>query len=484
MDTLELSKARSMTEAAVFRELKIVETPVDASSSSSQRLAPAPAGRLRAGYSTGKKTAEDSQKLGMTSNIDHRLARERRMTAARLSVVSPVFKSESDRSKGNGSDEAKYHIQAAMGQAIRSLCRDVALPEVASRVASLERGGLVGVIYDGVIGCHLVNVLKAATIDFRTVACHAERDVDSIRQNWSLCINSAAAIGVNFQRIDEKILIERRDQETMLETCWALIQHWCLSRLLLSENPRVASLYPGKTLTLIASKRPEKILAKWMHHVSNRASGDLPKQTSRSSTLIVSDLKTLATIAAAISGVNAQEMRSLAACLSAVASATPSLPFNLTEEQLLAVPALGEAWLAVVAGWSLTIDSPKSALSRTFGAVASEVALNKSIKEFTDMEVTGTREERALCAWINSLKINAHVTNLHRDVCDGLVLLHVLERISPGVVDWGKVNLNPRNYFSRTENCNHVVSCCKKLGFSAVGISGAFYRKWSSRISE
>jgi hypothetical protein len=100
------------------------------------------------------------------------------------------------------------------------------------------------------------------------------------------------------------------------------------------------------------------------------------------------------------------------------------------------------------------------------------------------MEVTGMREERALCAWINSLKINAHVTNLHRDVCDGLVLLHVLERISSGVVDWGKVNLNPRNYFSRTENCNHVVSCCKKLGFSAVGISGAFYRKWSSRISE
>ncbi len=85
----------------------------------------------------------------------------------------------------------------------------------------------------------------------------------------------------------------------------------------------------------------------------------------------------------------------------------------------------------------------------------------------------GTREARAFCLWMNSLGIEPFVNNLFEDLRDGLVLLRVMDKVSPGIVDWTKVNQKlPLNKFKKVENCNYVVVLGKQLKFSLVGIGG------------
>jgi len=86
----------------------------------------------------------------------------------------------------------------------------------------------------------------------------------------------------------------------------------------------------------------------------------------------------------------------------------------------------------------------------------------------------GTREARAFALWINSLGIEPFVHNLFEDLRDGLVLLRVFDKISPGIVDWRKVNeKHPLNKFKKVENCNYAIVLGKQLKFSLVGIAGS-----------
>jgi len=85
----------------------------------------------------------------------------------------------------------------------------------------------------------------------------------------------------------------------------------------------------------------------------------------------------------------------------------------------------------------------------------------------------GTREARAFCLWINSLGVEPFVVNLFEDLRDGLVILKVMDKVSPGIVDWTKVNQKaPLNRFKKVENCNYAVVLGKQLKFSLVGIGG------------
>jgi len=66
-----------------------------------------------------------------------------------------------------------------------------------------------------------------------------------------------------------------------------------------------------------------------------------------------------------------------------------------------------------------------------------------------DDDIEGSKEERAFRFWINSLGIeDVFINNLYEEVRDGLVILKVLDKISPGIVDWSKVEKKPKNLFA------------------------------------
>lgn len=77
--------------------------------------------------------------------------------------------------------------------------------------------------------------------------------------------------------------------------------------------------------------------------------------------------------------------------------------------------------------------------------------------------------------FINSLGVDGvYVNNLYEDIKDGLVMLKVLDRVEPNVVDWKKVEKKPKNKFMKTSNCNLAVNIGKDkpMNFSLVGIGG------------
>jgi hypothetical protein len=83
-----------------------------------------------------------------------------------------------------------------------------------------------------------------------------------------------------------------------------------------------------------------------------------------------------------------------------------------------------------------------------------------------------TREEKTFRNWMNSLGVEPFVNYLYDDLRDGVVLLQLFDKISPGIVDWKRVNRNPPNTYKKLENCNYCIELGKKLNFSLVNIQG------------
>jgi plastin-1 len=66
-----------------------------------------------------------------------------------------------------------------------------------------------------------------------------------------------------------------------------------------------------------------------------------------------------------------------------------------------------------------------------------EIEQKMAVLEVDD--VGDSREERVLRMWINSLNIdNVYVNDLFSDSDDGLTLLKLLDKMSPGSVVWKK----------------------------------------------
>lgn len=83
---------------------------------------------------------------------------------------------------------------------------------------------------------------------------------------------------------------------------------------------------------------------------------------------------------------------------------------------------------------------------------------------------TDPRLERLFKNYINSQGIKgAHVNSIYTDLCDGLVLLRVLDKVEPGCVTWKKVRKKPKNIFEVAVNCNECIIIGKKqLGFGLI----------------
>tara|TARA_B110000305_G_scaffold185432_1_gene206363 strand:- start:829 stop:1305 length:477 start_codon:yes stop_codon:yes gene_type:complete len=81
-----------------------------------------------------------------------------------------------------------------------------------------------------------------------------------------------------------------------------------------------------------------------------------------------------------------------------------------------------------------------------------------SEEELADFDFAGlelddagdTREERVFRMWINSLNIDGlYVNDLFGDLCDGLAILKVMDKVEPGIVCWKSVNMAPKNKFKK-----------------------------------
>eukprot|EP00064_Thunnus_orientalis_P014792 superscaffoldBa00002629_g14839 len=87
-----------------------------------------------------------------------------------------------------------------------------------------------------------------------------------------------------------------------------------------------------------------------------------------------------------------------------------------------------------------------------------------------------SREEKTFRNWINSLGVSPYVNHLYWDLCDGLVIMQLYEKVNVPV-NWKKVNNPPYPVLGanmkKLENCNYAVELGRDVAhFSLVGIGG------------
>ena len=101
-----------------------------------------------------------------------------------------------------------------------------------------------------------------------------------------------------------------------------------------------------------------------------------------------------------------------------------------------------------------------------------------------DDDIEGTREERQFRLWINSLEIeDVYINNLFEDVRDGQVLLKVIHRINPTVVEWNRVEKNPNNAFKVGINCKVAFDAIVALKCKTVGIGAQDIQSGNKKLT-
>ncbi|CAI0432168.1 unnamed protein product [Linum tenue] len=96
-----------------------------------------------------------------------------------------------------------------------------------------------------------------------------------------------------------------------------------------------------------------------------------------------------------------------------------------------------------------------------------------SYAEMMEDDDQTSREERCFRLWINSLGIPTHCNNVFEDVRNGWILLEVLDKVSPGSVNWKLATKPPiKMPFRKVENCNQVIQIGKDMHFSLVNVAG------------
>jgi hypothetical protein len=93
------------------------------------------------------------------------------------------------------------------------------------------------------------------------------------------------------------------------------------------------------------------------------------------------------------------------------------------------------------------------------------------------------REERGVKAWINSLGLDHYVDRVEDEMRDGVLMLQIFDKVSPGIVQWKRVNINPSTMYKKIENCNYSVEIGKDLKFSLVGIAGKDFYDGNTKMA-
>ncbi|KAK6118751.1 hypothetical protein DH2020_047498 [Rehmannia glutinosa] len=268
-------------------------------------------------------------------------------------------------------------------------------------------------------------------------------------ENHTLCLNSAKAIGCTVVNIGTQDLVEARIQ--------------LLADLNLKKTPQLVELVEdSKDVEELIGLPPEKVLLKWMNFHLKKA-GYKKQVTNFSSDLKDGEayahlLNALAPEHGTTTTLEAKDPTERANLILEQAEKLDCKRYVTPKDIVEGSPNLNLAFVAQIFQHrnGLSVDNKKLSFA----------------KMMTDDAQT-SREERCFRLWINSLGIDSYINNLFEDVRTGWVLLEVLDKISPGSVNWKLATKPPiKMPFRKVENCNQVISIGKELNFSLVNVAG------------
>lgn len=300
------------------------------------------------------------------------------------------------------------------------------------------------------------------TIDERAINTKCILNPWERNENHTLCLNSAKAIGCTVVNIGTQDLIEGRSH-LLLGLISQIIKIQLLADLNLKKTPQLLELVDdSKDVEELMGLSPEKLLLKWMNFHLQKAGYKKPV-TNFSSDLKDGEayaylLNVLAPEHCSPATLDTKEPAERAKLILDHAERMDCKRYLTPKDIVEGSPNLNLAFVAQIFHQrnGLSVDSKKI-----------------SFAEMMPDDVQVSREERAFRLWINSLGIATYVNNVFEDVRNGWVLLEVLDKVSPGSVNWKHATKPPiKMPFRKVENCNQVVRIGKQLKFSLVNVAG------------
>ncbi|KAL8511421.1 hypothetical protein ACS0TY_017997 [Phlomoides rotata] len=315
---------------------------------------------------------------------------------------------------------------------------------------------------DGVLLCKLINVAVPGTIDERAINTKKVLNPWERNENHTLCLNSAKAIGCTVVNIGTQDLVEARPH-LVVGLISQLIKIQLLADLNLKKTPELVELVEDTTeVEELIGLPPEKVLMKWMNfHL--KKTGYEKQITNFSSDLKDGEayahlLNALAPEYGTTATLDTKDPAERAKLIIEQAEKLDCKRYVTPKDIVEGSPNLNLAFVA-------QIFQHRNGLSKEPTKI--------SFAEMMTDDAQTSREERCFRLWINSRGVESYVNNLFEDVRTGWVLLEVLDKISPGSVNWKLATKPPiKMPFRKVENCNQVIKIGKDLNFSLVNVAG------------
>eukprot|EP00817_Percolomonadidae_sp_ATCC50343_P001609 CAMPEP_0117423956 /NCGR_PEP_ID=MMETSP0758-20121206/4481_1 /TAXON_ID=63605 /ORGANISM="Percolomonas cosmopolitus, Strain AE-1 (ATCC 50343)" /LENGTH=506 /DNA_ID=CAMNT_0005207465 /DNA_START=1271 /DNA_END=2788 /DNA_ORIENTATION=+ len=325
-------------------------------------------------------------------------------------------------------------------------------------------------VKDGILLCKLVNKAKAGTIDERVMNIKDKLNPWQVSENHQLFINSAKSIGCQVVNCGPNDL-SAGTAHIVLGVVWQVIKIALLQDINLKEHPELVRLLKdGETLEDLLKLPAEELLIRWVnYHLANAGS-------ERRISNFSSDIKDSEIYTILLGQIcpnkectqkpmeETEDMKNRAELMLQEADKIKCREFITPRDVVKGNSKLNLAFTAN--------------LFNNYPALEEINEEDYDFADLLDLDGEGTREERAFRFWIQSLNIdyideNYALQNLYADLKDGIVLLHVIDHIKPGIVQWKKVKKNAKNKFQKVGNCNEYIRCAKEAGFSTVNCGGA-----------
>ncbi|KAE8734932.1 Fimbrin-3 [Hibiscus syriacus] len=316
---------------------------------------------------------------------------------------------------------------------------------------------------DGVLLCKLINVAVPGTIDERAINTKRVLNPWERNENHTLCLNSAKAIGCTVVNIGTQDLVEGRPH-LVLGLISQIIKIQLLADLNLKKTPQLVELVEDSNADVeeLMGLAPEKVLLKWMNFHLNKAGYEKIVANFSSD---VKDAKAYTYLLNVLAPeycnpltLDTKDPIERAKLVLDHAERMGCKRYLSPKDIVEGSPNLNLAFVAQIFHErnGLSTDSKKISFAE---------------RETDDVQIS--REERCFRLWINSLGIESYVNNVFEDVRTGWILLEVLDKVSPGSVNWKHASKPPIKFpFRKVENCNQVVKIGKQLKFSVVNLGG------------
>ncbi|XP_042010361.1 fimbrin-1-like isoform X3 [Salvia splendens] len=308
----------------------------------------------------------------------------------------------------------------------------------------------------------LINVAVPGTIDERAINKKKVLNPWERNENHTLCLNSAKAIGCTVVNIGTQDLVEGRPH-LVLGLISQIIKIQLLADLNLRMTPQLLEIVDDNCdVEELMSLAPEKLLLKWMNFHLKK--GGYKKTVTNFS----SDLKDGEAYAYLLN-VLAPEFCNPTTLDTMDPYERADLVLEHAEQmnckRYLTPKDIAEGSSNLNLAFVAQIFHERSGLSTD--------SHKSSFAEMMTDDEQISREERCFRLWINSLGISLYVNNLFEDVRNGWVLLEVLEKVSPGSVNWRHASKPPiKMPFRKVENANQVVDIGMNLKLSLVNVAG------------